>query len=109
MSNLRVENFIVTVSIPMSFPIKLDRNMNLREAEEYLIKLEENEVDNHDAAVELAQARALLKIAFESNAELYAIERKLGLLKVCFVFEARENQDFFLGHFMEYVERSAVK
>ncbi len=109
MLNLRVENYIVTISIPVRTHFTLAKNMSIWEAKDFFIKLRDNKLNKHDEAVELDRVRALLKFAANVNAQLYAIERRKFDLKICFMFMTRIDQTFFLENFKEAVEKATMK
>jgi len=87
-----VEEYIITVSIPMEAHIAITHWQNIGKAEKYFIEKRDIATE-HEMKVEFDRARALLKWASCSNAAL--VEMRNADHKIKFYFSFSSAEDMF--------------
>lgn len=90
MPNIKIEEYILVVSIPMETPIMIVKKQSIDQAEQSFIT-KRDKTNNHNAKVEFDRARALLKYASCSNARLVEMQNADHKLKVSFGFYSVES------------------
>ena len=104
----KVEEYVLVVSIPLESPIIIVRNQTIYEAEESFISKRDTE-GNHDRKVEFDRARALLKWAGCSNANLVEMHNVDHKLKVSLGFSTMEDMIQFRDSMATNVSGATMK
>ena len=103
-----VEQYALTVSIPMQTVIIFPKEQNIYEAEASFVAKRDREND-HAKKVEFDRARALLKYAYTCNAVLNGIWYKDQKLKITLVFYTLESLIDFRDTMGSAVSSSTMK
>lgn len=91
---LKVEEYIIVVSTPLKSPINIIANQTSAEAQEMFISKRDEET-NPDRRIELERARALLKFAERTGAELLEMNYTNNKLMLRLKFDTAFGMNWF--------------
>ena len=107
-STIVVEDYRVTISIPMTAKLLIPKVQDIATAEEFFIRKKRNE-SNHGKRVDFDRARALSKWGKDCNGILCEMGKRQSKLYVTIAFNDKEDANRFLKYLIQNVEGATEK